>query len=52
MSDWFWIFLSVVTFMGLLLPIVAINSKHKEKMKELELEELKLRRPNPQSDTK
>ena len=49
MSDSFWIFLSVASVMGVLLPIVAILTKHKSKMKELEIEALRLREANSQS---
>ncbi len=43
MPETFWIFLSVAVFMGILLPIFAIVIKHKQKMKELEIEALKLK---------
>jgi hypothetical protein len=50
MSDYFWIFLTVAAFMGLLLPIVAILTKHKQTMKELEIESLKIQNANSQSE--
>lgn len=46
MSDYFWIFLSVAVFMGILLPVVAIVTKHQQKMKELEIEAMKLNKEN------
>ena len=52
MSDYFWIFLAVASFMGILLPIVAILTKHRQTMKELEIESLKLRKHNMQSEGK
>jgi hypothetical protein len=48
MSDYFWIFLSVAVFMGTLLPIVTIVTKHKHTMKQLEIEALKLKKANSQ----
>jgi len=50
MSDYFWIFLSVTVFMGILLPIVAIVAKHKHTMKQLEIEALKINKSNSQTD--
>ena len=38
----FWIFLSVAVFMGTLLPIVAIITKHRSTMRTLEVEALKI----------
>ena len=42
MPDFFWIFLSVAVFMGVLLPIIVIVTKHKEKMKQMEIEAFKM----------
>lgn len=52
MSDYFWMFLTVAAFMGLLLPIVAIFTKHKQTMKELEIESLKIQKDNSQVEDK
>ena len=52
MASSFWIFLSVAVFMGILLPIIAIITKHKSKMKELEIEALKIKKANLQSEDK
>ncbi len=49
MSDYFWIFLSVAVIMGMLLPIIAIVTKHQYTMKQLEIEALKIKKDNPQS---
>ena len=50
MPETFWIFVSIAVFMGTLLPIVAISIKHKEKMKELEIEALKIKNAKFQSE--
>jgi hypothetical protein len=50
MSDSFWIFLSVVVFMGMLLPIIAIVTKHKHTMKRVEIEAMKIPKANLQPD--
>lgn len=50
MSDSFWIFLSVAVFMGTLLPIVAIVTKHKHTMKQLEIEALKINKAKSQNE--
>ena len=50
MSDYFWIFLSIAVFMGMLLPAIAIVTKHKLTMKQLEIEALKVKRAYPQPD--
>ncbi len=49
MSDYFWLFVSVAVFMGILLPIIAIVTKHKQTMKQLEIEALKTQKANSQS---
>ncbi|MBI9070783.1 MAG: hypothetical protein JEY94_04255 [Melioribacteraceae bacterium] len=50
MSDYFWIFLSIAVFMGILLPVVAILTKHKHTMKLLEIEALKVKKENLKSE--
>ena len=49
MSDYFWIFLSVAVFMGMIPAIIAIITKHQQTMKQLEIEALKLKKANSQS---
>lgn len=46
MSDYFWIFLSIAVIMGISLVIVAIVTKHKQTMRELEIESFKLKKDN------
>jgi hypothetical protein len=46
MSDYFWIFLSIAVIMGVSLVIAAIVTKHKQTMKELEIESFKLKKDN------
>ncbi|HMN25150.1 MAG TPA: hypothetical protein PKE38_11645 [Ignavibacteriaceae bacterium] len=49
MSDYFWIFLSVAVVMGVLLVIVAILTKHKQTMKQLEIEASRIQKANSKS---
>lgn len=46
MSDYFWIFLSIAVIMGISLVIVAIVTKHKQTMKELEIASSKVKKEN------
>ena len=50
MPESFWIFLSVAVFMGMLLPIIVIVTKHKREMKELEIESLRIRKGDYQAE--
>ena len=50
MTDYFWIFLSIAVIMGISLVIVAIVTKHKQTMKELEIEAFKIKKANLQSE--
>ncbi len=50
MPESFWIFVSIAVFMGILLPIVVLVIKHKEKMKELEIEALKIKNAKFQNE--
>lgn len=52
MSDYFWIFVSIAVFMGMLVPAIAIILKHKHAMKLLEIEALKIHKANMQTDKK
>ena len=50
MPDSFWIFLIVAVFMGILLPIIVIVTKHQQTMKQLEIEALKIKKADSQSE--
>jgi beta-lactam-binding protein with PASTA domain len=52
MSDYFWIFLSIAVIMGVSLVIVAIVTKHKQTMKELEIQSMKLQKANSEAGNK